>query len=130
MTHVSVDLDSIDWEPFLNAQEGGGLVDSSPYFQRTRYQRGFGIMGSVGRFLMPIVKDLASTAGQEAVTAGRNVLEDVAKGKSVKEALQQHGSEGLQRVGKKLQQCGKGKSQQQTKYKKRRYKDQLSLEDF
>ncbi|KAF7636234.1 Integrase catalytic domain-containing protein [Meloidogyne graminicola] len=51
----------------------------------------------------------ASTVGQEALTAGRNILEDVAQGRSVKESVKEHGSEGLQKVGKKLQQCGKGK---------------------
>nr|CAD2186279.1 unnamed protein product [Meloidogyne enterolobii] len=112
MTHIPVDLDKIDWGPFLAAQEGGaktGLSNESQYFQGTRYQRGFGVLGTVGRFLMPIVKNLATSAGQEAVNVGKNVLEDVSQGRSVSESLKKHSSEGLQKVGKKLQQCGKGK---------------------
>lgn len=123
-------MDKINWEPFLNAQEGGGDTESSRYFQGTRYQRGFGILGTAGKFLLPIFKNIASTAGQEALTAGRNILEDVAQGRSVKESVKEHGSEGLQKVGKKLQQCGKGKRKtiiNTVKNKKRRYKDQLSF---
>jgi len=140
MTHVPVDLDKIDWGPFLAAQDGGAktdITDESRYFQGTRYQRGFGVLGTVGRFLMPIVKNLASSAGQEAINVGKNVLEDVSQGRSVSDALKQHGSEGLQKVGKKLQQCGKGKRKRTPKLitqslekKGRRYRDQLSLENF
>uniref|UniRef100_A0A1I8BJI2 Uncharacterized protein n=1 Tax=Meloidogyne hapla TaxID=6305 RepID=A0A1I8BJI2_MELHA len=142
MTHIPVDLDKIDWDPFLASQDGGARTDmpeGSRYFQGTRYQRGFGLFGTVGRFLMPIVKNLATSAGQEAVNAGKNILEDVSQGRSVSEALKQHGSEGLQKVGKKLQQCGKGKRKRKPKQKLiienlgkkgRRHRDQLSLEDF
>jgi len=138
MTHVPVDLDKIDWEPFLAAQDGGSrLIEGSRYFQGTNYQRGFGLLGSVGRFLMPIVKNLATSAGQEAVNVGKNILEDVSQGRSVSEAMKQHGSEGLQKVGKKLQQCGKGKRKRKQNIviknlrenRRRRYRDQLSLED-
>uniref|UniRef100_A0A1I8BSV4 Senescence domain-containing protein n=1 Tax=Meloidogyne hapla TaxID=6305 RepID=A0A1I8BSV4_MELHA len=139
MTHVDLDLDKIDWEPFLSSQVGGGrsdMLDGNRYFQGTRYQRGFGVLGAVGRFLMPIVKNIATSAGQEAVNAGKNILEDVSQGRSVSDALKQHGSEGLQKVGKKLQQCGKGKRMRKniqnliTKNNRRRYRDQLSLEDI
>lgn len=149
MTHVQVDLDQIDWSPFLLAQEGGGaaagLDGGSRYFQGARFQRGFGLLGTMGRFLMPIVRNLATTAGTEAVQAGKNVLEDVAKGRSVREALTEHGAKGLQNVAGKLQQCGKGgKRRPSTKRQrkaavelyppppppkgKRRYRDQLSEE--
>ena len=140
MTHVSLDIDKIDWEPFLSAQDGGGrLLEDNRYFQGTRYQRGFGVLGAVGRFLMPIVKNIATTAGNEAVNVGKNILEDVSQGRSVSEALKQHGSEGLQKVGKKLQQCGKGKRKRKEKQnviidnlgkKRRRYRDQLSFDDI
>ena len=138
MTHVPIDLDTIDWEPFLASQNGGSrLIEGSRYFQGTNYQRGFGLLGSVGRFLMPIVKNLATSAGQEAVNVGKNILEDVSQGRSVSEAMKQHGSEGLQKVGKKLQQCGKGKRKRKQTIisenlgkKGRRHRDQLSLENF
>ncbi|CAK5014365.1 unnamed protein product [Meloidogyne enterolobii] len=142
MTHIPVDLDKIDWGPFLAAQDGGaktGISNESQYFQGTRYQRGFGVLGTVGRFLMPIVKNLATSAGQEAVNVGKNVLDDVSQGRSVSESLKKHSSEGLQKVGKKLQQCGKGKRKRKSKQKPiiekitnkgRRHRDQLSLEDF
>nr|CAD2191934.1 unnamed protein product [Meloidogyne enterolobii] len=83
---------------------------------------------------MPIVKNLATSAGQEAVNVGKNILEDVSQGRSVSDALKQHGSEGLQKVGKKLQQCGKGKRKRKQNIiignlgnKGRRHRDQLSL---
>lgn len=140
MTHVNIDLDKLDWTPFLMAQEGkgSGLDGGSRYFQGIRYQRGFGLMASVGRFLMPIVRNIASSAGEQAIQAGRNVLEDVAKGRSIQEAVAEHGSQGLQTVAKKLQQCGKGRRRKKlplikttinpfpSSKKQKHYRDQLS----
>jgi hypothetical protein len=145
MTHIAIDLDSINWAPFLSAQEGGGTVDGTRYFTGTRYQRGFGIMGTVGRFLLPIVRNLATTAGNEAVNVGQKMLEGVSQGQSVQEALKTHGTQGLQNMAEKLRQCGKGKKKKQRKRKQpsakqiitrienlgrrqRRYRDQLSDE--
>jgi hypothetical protein len=144
MTHIAIDLDSINWDPFLSAQEGGGTVDGTRYFTGTRYQRGFGIMGTVGRFLLPIVRNLATTAGNEAVNVGQKMLEGVSQGQSVQEALKTHGTQGLQNMAEKLRQCGKGKKPQRRRQKQpakqqkqqfmmnpgrqRRYRDQLSDE--
>jgi hypothetical protein len=141
MTHIPIDVDTINWEPFLTAQEGGGTVDGTRYFTGTRYQRGFGILGTVGRFLLPIVRNLATTAGKEAVNVGQKMLEDVSQGQSIKEALKTHGTQSLQNMAEKLKQCGKGKRRRQRLPKKqigieggvqpgrrqRRYRDQLSI---
>jgi hypothetical protein len=138
MTHIPIDLDTINWGPFLAAQEGGGTVDGTRYFTGTRYQRGFGILGTVGRFLLPIVRNIATTAGQEAVNVGQKMLEDVSQGQSVREALKTHGTQSLQNMAEKLKQCGKGKRQRRKQIKTfevpqagggrraRRYRDQLS----
>jgi hypothetical protein len=136
MTHIPIDLDTINWDPFLSAQEGGGSVDGTRYFTGTRYQRGFGILGTVGRFLLPMVRNIATSAGTEAVNVGQKMLEDVSQGQSIKEALKTHGTQSLQNMAEKLKQCGKGKRRgrppkatglQLGGRRQRRYRDQLSI---
>jgi hypothetical protein len=142
MTHVTLDLDGINWEHFLQAQEGGGSVDATRYFSGQRYQRGFGLLGTVGRFLLPIVKDIATnvakTAGTEALELGKNVLAESAQGKSVEQAFKTHGKQGLQNIAERLKQCGKGKKRPKKAKRvmvyvppkrRRRFRDQLSEEE-
>lgn len=112
MTHVPIDLDQLNWEPFLRAQEGSGAAAAAgapgKYFAGVRYQRGFGLLGTVGRFLMPIVKNIGTSAAHEALEAGKNILQDMSQGKTMQEAVTEHGKAGLKKVAGKLQQCGKG----------------------
>uniref|UniRef100_A0A915DKK0 Uncharacterized protein n=1 Tax=Ditylenchus dipsaci TaxID=166011 RepID=A0A915DKK0_9BILA len=72
-------------------------------------QRGFGVLSSIGKFLLPIVKNLAVSVGEEGVNTGINVLNDLAKGKDLKESVKSHGRDGLTKLAAKVQQCGKGK---------------------
>lgn len=121
MTHVAVDLDKLDWDPFLRAQEGSGAAaapGNGRYFAGVRYQRGFGLLGTVGRFLMPIVRNIGTSAAHEALEAGKNILQDVSQGKTVHEAIAEHGKAGLKNVAGRLQQCGKGKRRTKVRRKK------------
>src|SRR5688500_3513876 len=104
MSHVFFDPDSVEWSGFLESQEGGGK-----FFVGTKYQRGFGVLGSVGRFLLPIARNLAKTLAAEGLETGQKVLKDYTEGKDLKESLITHGKQSLGNVGTKLQQCGKGK---------------------
>ena len=117
MTHVFFDPDNIDWSSFLAVQEGRGK-----YFVGTRYQRGYGILQNIARFLLPIAKNVASVAGQEGISAGTKILGDISQGRNIKESLMEHGKSGLENLATKMQQCGKGK---QVK-RRRRYIDQLT----
>lgn len=133
MTHIYIDPDKIDWSGFLSSQEGAGK-----YFVGTKYQRGFGvftntILPGIARFLMPIAKNIASTAGQEGIAAGTKILGDISEGKNIKESLAEHSKQSLQNIATKLQQCGKGKNKKRRSIKgvplkkKGKYIDQLTF---
>ena len=53
MSHVPIDVDAINWDQFLNLQEGGQRTNTD-YFVGERYMRGYGVLGSIGKFLLPI----------------------------------------------------------------------------
>jgi len=133
MTHVYIDPDKLDWSGFLASQEGTGK-----YFVGTKYQRGFGVFTStilpgIAKFLMPIAKNIASTAGQEGIAAGTKFLGDISQGRDLKESLAEHSKQSLQNIATKLQQCGKGRNKNRRTIKslpvkkKRNYIDQLSF---
>ena len=108
MTHVPIDIDGISWDHYFNAQQpqtGGGLNR----FVGQRYMRGYGVLGSIGRFLLPIAKNLASSVGSEGVEAGTRVLKDISEGRNLGESLKEHSMKGIQNLGEKVKQCGKGR---------------------
>lgn len=112
MTHVFIDPNNLNWQGLVAAQEGRGPAlasQQSRYFQGSRYQRGAGVLGTIGRFLLPIAKNLASAVGEQGLAAGTKALSDISQGKNVKEALLEHSKQGLANIAGKLQQCGKGK---------------------
>ena len=70
--------------------------------------RGYGFLGSIGKFLLPIAKNLASSVGAEGVEAGTRVLKDISEGKTFTDALKEHGQQGIKNLAEKMKQCGKG----------------------
>ncbi|KAL3105724.1 hypothetical protein niasHT_029009 [Heterodera trifolii] len=87
MTHVFFDPESVDWSSFFTSQHGRG---QKQYFVGSKYQRGFGFLGNVARFLTPIAKNIASSAGQEGLAAGQRVLSDIAQGRDLRDAVREH----------------------------------------
>lgn len=120
MTHVFFDPDNVDWTSFLTIQEGRGK-----YFVGTRYQRGYGILQNIARFLLPVAKNVLTSAGQEGLAVGTKVLGDIAQGRNIKESLSEHSKQSIENLASKLQQCGKGKKK--LPVRKKRYIDQLSF---
>jgi hypothetical protein len=108
MAYAPIDVEAINWDQFLNVQEGGQM---DRYFVGQRYMRGYGVLGSIGKFLLPIAKNLASTVGSEGLEAGKNLLKDVTEGKDFSEALKEHSKKGFENVTSKMKQCGKGHTQ-------------------
>ena len=107
MTHIPIDIDSINWDQYF----GGGVQEEgqdAKYFVGQRYMRGYGFLGSIGKFLLPIAKNLASSVGAEGVEAGTRVLKDVSEGKTFTDALKEHGQQGIKNLAEKMKQCGKG----------------------
>lgn len=107
MSHVNFDVDSVDWSSFINRQVGEG--EQNKFFIGTKYQRGFGVLSTAGRFLLPIIKNLATSAAAEGITAAPKILKDYSEGKALKDSLVEHGSKGLSNLGERIQQCGKGR---------------------
>ena len=106
MSFVPFDIETINWDQFITLQDGG-----QRYFVGQRYMRGYGVLGTIGKFLLPIAKNLASTMGSEGVEAGQKILKDVTEGRDFSEAVKEHSKRGLENLTEKLKQCGKGKPQ-------------------
>lgn len=123
MTHVPINLDSINWDQYFNANTtqqtgGGGGPSTQNWFVGQRYMRGYGVLGSIGRFLLPIAKNFASSVGQEGIDAGTRVLKDLGEGRNLSETLKEHSLKGIQNLGEKMKQCGKGKATKKRRKKK------------
>lgn len=116
MAYVPIDVENINWDQYLSIQEGG---ESDRFFVGQRYMRGYGILGSIGKFLLPIAKNLASTVGTEGLAAGQNILKEVTEGKDFTEALKEHSKKGFENLSEKIKQCGKGKTQSGTARKRK-----------
>lgn len=124
MTHVFFDPESVDWSSFFTSQHGRG---QKQYFVGSKYQRGFGFLGNVARFLTPIARNIASSAGHEGLAAGQRVLSDIAQGRDLRDAVREHSRQGLTNLTDKLQQCGKGKRSLITNKNRKQVYDQLSF---
>src|SRR5215469_7114928 len=110
MSHTPIDVDSINWDMYLNNnQEGGSGGDQQKYFVGQKYMRGYGVLGNIGKFLLPIAKNLATSLGSEGVEAGTRILKDVTEGKDFTDSLKEHSQKGLENLADKMKQCGKGK---------------------
>jgi hypothetical protein len=114
MTHVAIDVDAINWDSYFSStQTGGG--NGEKWFVGQRYMRGYGILGSIGKFLLPIAKNIASSVGSEGVEAGTKILKDIGEGRNLSETLKEHSLKGLQNLGEKMKQCGKGRKKRRKK---------------
>ena len=73
------------------------------------------MLGSIGRFLLPIASNLAETAKKEALQSISNVSNDTVAGKPFLNALTEEVKAASSRLGEKIQQCGKGKQKKRQK---------------
>lgn len=141
MTHVTFDPDSIDWSPYLNRQQiGHGFRmsgrgepedENKHVFKGMRYTRGYGsikgVLGSIGRFLMPIASNLAETAKSEAKSTLGRVSADIAQGKPLLGTITENARTGLTNVGQKIQQCGKGKKRRPKNTPRKLFRDVVEV---
>lgn len=75
---------------------GSGL----PVFKGS-YQDGSGLLSSIARFALPLLKGFAKSAGKTFLRSGAQALSDVVSGeKDIKTALRQRGLESLKQIGK------------------------------
>ncbi|KAG8174390.1 hypothetical protein JTE90_002477 [Oedothorax gibbosus] len=74
-------LNARDCEHYYCSQVGGSYFQGS-----TAYQRGSGLFGDIRRFVSPLAIKVGAYLGKHALRAGKNVLTDVASGKTFKES--------------------------------------------
>ena len=115
--------------PSYHYRGAGGF----PVFSGSRRQRGGGILGSLAKMAMPVLKTVGKAALGEAVGFAKDVAGDIAQGRNVGQSLKQHGLKRLKNtamtslsniVGKRSTPSGKRharkKSRSQPPRKKRR----------
>ena len=123
MTHIFFDQDKIDWGPYLQKhQVGDGFVmqgrggmdsnENAKVFRGLRYTRGYGfvgnMLGSIGRFLLPVASNIAESAKHEAIKSLGHVAGEAAAGKPLIDSFKEEAKAMGSRLGQKIQQCGKG----------------------
>jgi len=86
-----IPLSDEDWlEFYLSRQVGHGLDG----FEGMAYQRGHGLgsfFKGLFRLILPVAKTVGKTFGSEALSAGANIAGDLVRGRSAKEAFEDHG---------------------------------------
>lgn len=93
------------WLQYYNGQAtqtGYGL----PGFRGSPYQRGAGLgsfFRSLFRMAVPVLKTVGKKVGQQALASGANIASDLLQGRSVGEALEEHGKAGASKL---LRQAG------------------------
>lgn len=86
-------LNARDCEHYYCSQVGGN------YFQGlTSYQRGSGIFSNVQRFISPLAMKVGSYLGKHMLRTGKNVLSDVASGRTFKDSARSRIGETSKRI--------------------------------
>jgi len=99
-----------DFFRFYHPNQIGGSVGTEPFYQSSlRRQRGAGIggfFGAIGRRLLPFLQKHVLPSAMSAV---RNVADDLLDGRNLKESIKEHGIDAIKGVGKSvLNQSGSG----------------------
>lgn len=79
----------------------GGVI---PPYAGVRYQRGSGlggILSSLGRVAVPLLKKAAATVGKQALSSGVKLAGDIISGRNVKRAVKHRAAEGGEELVKK-----------------------------
>jgi hypothetical protein len=101
MVHVKFDPNSISMAEF-EIQSGGSDYN---YFRGSLpFQRGFGYQTGAGvgdflrtlwRAILPSIKSVGKAVGQEALSTGSRVFDNVVQGENLKESLKKEGIKGV-----------------------------------
>lgn len=75
-------LHAKDCELYYCRQVGGG----DPYFQGILHQRGYGFFADLRRHMTPLLIRAGKYLGKRMLETGRNVMEDVSSGSSIRDA--------------------------------------------
>lgn len=78
-------------------QTGYGVIG----FRGTPYQRGGGLgsfFRSLFRMAVPVIKSVATHVGEQALSSGTDIAQDVLRGKPLSAAFEEHGREGVAKL--------------------------------
>ena len=70
-------------------------INGSVFVGAGRRQRGGGFFNRIARFAIPILKDIGSSIGKEALNFASNTINDINKGKPLRETLKNRGINSL-----------------------------------
>ncbi|KAF1767787.1 hypothetical protein GCK72_007746 [Caenorhabditis remanei] len=87
MTPSPVDLSKIDYKKLLRRSVPGNGPFMGMRYQRGGNQRGGGLGGIIGAVAGLLPKLLSSVAGQQLVSAGKELASELAQGQSLKASL-------------------------------------------
>lgn len=107
MVHQRFDTSTVYYDDYV--QVGGGETYHREDYYRGGpvFQRGYGIQRGSGvgdvfkgiwRFFIPILRRIGTAVGEEAVTTGHRVLDQIKEGKPVKETVITEGKRGIDNV--------------------------------
>lgn len=120
--------DCVDY--YCNQQGGKGSYFASNY----PIQRGYGLFSNLKRYAMPIMIKAGKYFGKHLLTTGRNVLEDMSRGKSFRESsreqFRQAGKEIQQDIIRKLKGGGGIKRKKQTRKRQTKRKKSCAKDVF
>lgn len=106
-----------DCTAYYCTQAGGG----SDYFHGIAHQRGYGFFGELRRYISPLAMRATRYLGAQLLNTGKNVINDVASGTSIKDSARNRFRETSTKIKSdflnKLQQ-GQGKKAIKRKRKK------------
>ena len=109
MVHVVFDVNTGRFGDYFPSTSGeASQVGFGEFYRGFRYQRGYGqrgrgiggILRTVWRFMVPILKDVGRTVGKEGMSTGARILENIAQGVEPKEAIVTETQRGVRTVAK------------------------------
>lgn len=111
--HIPFDTRCVSYDDHV-VQIGGGLSEDyellkEPYtYYRgiNPYQRGYGLNRQTGagigdvlrgiwRYILPVIRKAGTSVGKEALSTGERILDKIAEGANVKEAVIEEGKKGI-----------------------------------
>jgi len=99
--HAIFDFNKVDFDRFFATQQGEGDFYRGKRYIRSYKQNGQGVglvLSSLWRVLSPVLKNLGTNLGREALSTGSRILEDVTKGESIKDAAKSGLKQGVKNI--------------------------------
>lgn len=127
--HIPFDTRSVAYDDHIFQIGGGNIIDkdenellNEPYtYYRgiNPYQRGYGyrqsgagigdVLRGIWRYILPAVRKVGTSVGKEALSTGERILDKIAEGGNVKEAIIEEGKKGIDTILEKgRKQIGSG----------------------